>query len=103
MLARGFAGSRVRPTGKLPREAHVAAMAAAQLWMDTLNYNAHGTGTDVLWASLPAVTLSGDKQASMAFRSMACAVGVCDPGASTRREYADLAAALLAVRSAVLS
>ena len=48
-------------------------------------------GTDLLWAGLVPVALAGDKVASMAFSSMACAVGACTARTHSRREYSDFA------------
>ena len=94
LAARGVRMSRRRSSGKLPRADHILAMGRADLWLDTVSYNAHGTGTDVLWAPLPPVVLSGDKVASMSFSSMACVAGACVAGVRSRREYDDFAVAL---------
>ena len=67
----------------------------SDVWLDTLTYNAHGTGTDVLWSGLPPVVLSGDKVASLSFGSMACATGLCESNVRSRREYDNLAVSLM--------
>ena len=38
---------------------HFARYRLADLFLDTLPYNAHTTATDVLWAGLPVVTCLG--------------------------------------------
>src|SRR5262249_28844803 len=40
--------------------AHLARHRAADLFLDTLPYNAHSTTCDALWAGLPVVTCMGD-------------------------------------------
>jgi protein O-GlcNAc transferase len=40
-------------------EAHLARHAAADLFLDTLPYNAHTTASDALWAGLPLLTCAG--------------------------------------------
>jgi protein O-GlcNAc transferase len=44
---------RVRP------DEHLARHALADLFLDTLPYNAHTTASDALWAGLPLVTCTG--------------------------------------------
>jgi protein O-GlcNAc transferase len=38
---------------------HLARHRAADLFLDTLPYNAHSTASDALWAGLPLVTCRG--------------------------------------------
>jgi predicted O-linked N-acetylglucosamine transferase (SPINDLY family) len=40
-------------------EDHLARHRAADLFLDTLPYNAHSTAIDALWAGLPVVTCAG--------------------------------------------
>src|SRR5262249_20242876 len=41
-------------------EEHLARYRAADLFLDTLPYNAHATASDALWAGLPVLTLAGE-------------------------------------------
>jgi predicted O-linked N-acetylglucosamine transferase (SPINDLY family) len=43
----------------LPHEQHMARIAAADLFLDSLPYGAHTTGSDALWAGLPLLTCRG--------------------------------------------
>jgi predicted O-linked N-acetylglucosamine transferase (SPINDLY family) len=39
---------------------HLARYRVADLFLDTLPYNAHATASDALWAGLPVLTLAGE-------------------------------------------
>jgi len=63
--------------------AHVASMAEhlgrhqlADLYLDTLPYNAHSTACDALWAGVPVLTCSGRTFASRVAASALTAVGL---------------------------
>ena len=43
----------------LPLEDHLARHRLADLFLDTLPYNAHTTASDALWAGLPVLTCRG--------------------------------------------
>ncbi len=43
---------------------HMARQACADLFLDTLPYNAHTTTSDALWMGLPVLTCSGNTFAS---------------------------------------
>jgi len=58
--ARGVAGSRLvfsRPVSGGAE--HLARLRVADLFLDTLPYNAHSTAVDALWAGLPVLTCTG--------------------------------------------
>ena len=61
--AAGAAAPRLpRPTrvrNKQPADQHLALHQLADLFLDTLPYNAHTTCSDALWAGLPVVTCYG--------------------------------------------
>ena len=42
-----------------PADAHLARHRLADLFLDTLPYNAHTTASDALWAGLPVLTCLG--------------------------------------------
>src|SRR5258708_25015477 len=59
--ARGVAPERLVFAPRLPRaEDHLARLRLADLFVDTLPYNAHATGCDALWAGLPVLTCAGN-------------------------------------------
>jgi protein O-GlcNAc transferase len=55
---------------------HLARHRAADLFLDTLPYNAHATASDALWAGLPVVTCMGRSFAGRVGASMLRAVGL---------------------------
>jgi predicted O-linked N-acetylglucosamine transferase (SPINDLY family) len=57
--ARGVDASRLVFAPRLPADQHLARHQLADLFLDTLPYNAHTTCSDALWAGLPVVTCYG--------------------------------------------
>jgi predicted O-linked N-acetylglucosamine transferase (SPINDLY family) len=57
--ARGIDPSRLVFAPKLPPEQHLARHQLADLFLDTLPYNAHTSCSDALWAGLPVITCYG--------------------------------------------
>ena len=54
----------------------MARHRAADLFLDTLPYNAHTTASDALWAGLPILTCIGDSFASRVCASLLRSVGL---------------------------
>jgi predicted O-linked N-acetylglucosamine transferase (SPINDLY family) len=63
----------------------------ADLFLDTLPYNAHTTANDALWAGLPVLTLIGETFAGRAAASLLTAIGMQELITSTPQEYEALA------------
>ena len=63
----------------------------ADLFLDTLPYNAHTTASDALWAGLPVVTQIGNSFAGRVAASLLNAVGLPELVTRTREEYEALA------------
>ena len=57
-------------------EDHLARCRLADLFLDTLPYNAHTTATDALWAGLPILTCTGDAFSGRVATSLLNAVGL---------------------------
>lgn len=57
--ARGIGPERLIFAGRTTPDQHLARQPLADLFLDTLPYNAHTTASDALWAGLPLVTLPG--------------------------------------------
>src|SRR5205807_2380442 len=58
--ARGIDPTRLIFAPRMDRiEDHLARHRAADLFLDTLPFNAHSTAIDALWAGLPVVTCAG--------------------------------------------
>ena len=75
---------------KLPHE-HLARQRLADLFLDTLPYNAHTTASDALWMGLPLVTCPGNTFPARVASSLLNAIGVPELVASTLDEYERLA------------
>ena len=57
--ARGLDPARLIFAKQVPLPDHLARHRLADLFLDTLPYNAHTTASDALWAGLPLLTLTG--------------------------------------------
>jgi predicted O-linked N-acetylglucosamine transferase (SPINDLY family) len=73
---------------------HLARHRAADLFLDTLPYNAHTTASDALWAGVPVLTCVGDSFAARVAASLLTAVNVPELIASTAEQYEELATQL---------
>ena len=73
---------------------HLARHRQADLFLDTLHYNAHTTASDALWAGLPVVTCIGSTFAGRVGASLLRAVGLSELVASSLEEYEALALGL---------
>jgi protein O-GlcNAc transferase len=89
--ARGVAASRLVFAERLPLEQHLARHALADLFLDTLPYNAHTTASDSLWAGLPLVTCLGETFPGRVAASLLHAVGLPELITSNLKEYEQLA------------
>ena len=56
---RGISRNRLIAASRVPHEDHLARHKLADLFLDTLPYNAHTTASDALWAGLPVLTRVG--------------------------------------------
>ena len=72
-------------------EDHLARLKLADLFLDTLYYNAHTTACDALWAGLPLITHPGQTFASRVAGSLLTAVGLPELIAPSLAEYEALA------------
>jgi predicted O-linked N-acetylglucosamine transferase (SPINDLY family) len=52
---RGVPPGRIIFSTPIPHPQHLARAALADVFLDTLNYNAHTTATDALWTGVPMV------------------------------------------------
>ena len=75
---------------------HLARHRAADLFLDTLPYNAHSTTCDALWAGLPVVTCMGDFFAGRVAASMLKAAGLPELVTNDLADYEALALKLAA-------
>jgi protein O-GlcNAc transferase len=94
VAAQGIDAGRLIFASRLPPAEHLARHRAADLFLDTLPYNAHTTASDSLWAGLPLVTCLGDSFAGRVAASLLTAVGLTDLVTRSTAEYESLAIAL---------
>jgi protein O-GlcNAc transferase len=66
---------------------HLARQGLADLYLDTLPYNAHSTTCDALWAGVPVLTCAGKSFASRVAASALQAVGLGQLVTHTLQEY----------------
>jgi predicted O-linked N-acetylglucosamine transferase (SPINDLY family) len=71
----------------LPLEQYLARFRAADLFLDTLPYNAGTTASDALWAGLPVLTLPGRALAARMAASILTAAGLPELIAADRADY----------------
>ena len=75
---------------------HLARHRLADLFLDTLPYNAHTTASDALWAGLPVLTRIGETFAGRVAASLLNAIGLTELITSTPQAYEALAIELAA-------
>jgi predicted O-linked N-acetylglucosamine transferase (SPINDLY family) len=90
--ARGVDGARLvfAPRISSPEE-HLARYRVADLFLDTLPFNAHATASDALWAGLPLLTCRGGTFAGRVAASLLTAIGAPELIAGDLQEYAAIA------------
>jgi protein O-GlcNAc transferase len=84
---------------RLPLDEHLARHRAADLFLDTLPYNAHTTASDALWAGLPVLTRMGQSFASRVAASLLTAAGLPELITNSAEDYEQLALRLFRERS----
>jgi len=72
-------------------EDHLARHRLADLFLDTLPYNAHTTASDALWTGLPLITCRGEAFAGRVATSILAAVGLPELATDSLDEYEALA------------
>lgn len=73
---RDVAPERIVFAGRLSPDQHLARHRLADLFLDTLPYNAHTTASDALWAGLPLLTCTGTTFPGRVAGSLLAAVGL---------------------------
>ena len=68
-------------------EDHLARLTLADLFLDTVPYNAHATASDALWAGVPVLTLVGPNFPGRVGASLAHAIGMPEMIASDLGTY----------------
>lgn len=96
---RGISATRLITAPLLPRDEHLARLQCADLFMDTLPFNAGTTCSDALWMGLPVVTCAGDAFASRMAGSLLTALGAPELITYSLDDYFSLALELASDRS----
>ena len=85
--ARGVEGNRLIFAQRIPMDEHLARHRLADLFIDTLPYNAHTTASDALWAGLPVLTCMGQSFASRVAASLLTAIKLPELITHTQDEF----------------
>jgi protein O-GlcNAc transferase len=88
---RGVSGDRLVFAPRTKLEDHLARHRLADLFLDTLPYNAHTTASDALWAGLPVVTSLGSTFAARVAASLVTAAGLPELVTRSLDDYEALA------------
>ena len=88
---RGVAPERLVFAPHIDNADHLARHGLADLFLDTLPFNAHTTTSDALWAGLPVLTCLGTTFAGRVAASLLNAVGLPELITNTSEEYEALA------------
>jgi predicted O-linked N-acetylglucosamine transferase (SPINDLY family) len=92
---RGIDGKRlIFATRMASLPEHLARHRLADLFLDTLPYNAHATAMDALWAGLPVLTCIGESFPGRVAASLLTAIGLPELITSTAEAYEELAVQL---------
>jgi predicted O-linked N-acetylglucosamine transferase (SPINDLY family) len=89
--ARGVAPERIVFAPTLRHSDHLARYRLADLFLDTLPYNAHTTASDALWTGLPLVTCAGGTFAGRVAGSLLQAIGLPELVTHSLDDYEALA------------
>ncbi len=85
--ARGVEGNRLIFAQRMKIDEHLARQRVADLFIDTLPYNAHTTASDALWAGLPVLTCIGRSFAGRVASSLLNSIGLPELIAQSQEEY----------------
>jgi predicted O-linked N-acetylglucosamine transferase (SPINDLY family) len=87
----GIDPARLVFADRRPIEEHLARHRVADLFLDTLPYNAHTTASDALWAGLPVLTCLGETFAGRVAASLLNAVGLPELITTNMADYEAMA------------
>ena len=90
-MSRGVDSSRLVFAEDVMGDVHLARHALADLFLDTLPYNAHATAADALWSGLPVLTCLGRTFPGRVAASQLRAAGLPELVAANMEDYETLA------------
>ncbi|MBB5054693.1 putative O-linked N-acetylglucosamine transferase (SPINDLY family) [Afipia massiliensis] len=85
--ARSIDPKRLVFAPRMPPDEHLARHRCADLFLDTLPYNAHTTASDALWAGLPLLTCRGDTFAGRVAASLLKTIDLPELVTSSQADY----------------
>jgi protein O-GlcNAc transferase len=91
LISHGVDPSRVILAPFVEQPDHLARLRLADLFLDTLPYNAHTIASDALWAGVPVLTCLGPTFAGRVAGSLLHAVGLPELITNSLEEYEELA------------
>lgn len=94
--ARGVPDERIIFTEVAHKPEHIKRGACADLFLDTLQCNAHTTGCDILWSGTPLITLPQAKMSCRVAASLLTALGLEELIMRNAQHYLDEATRLCA-------
>jgi len=86
-VKKGVAADRLVFGQRLPVPEYLARYRTADLYLDTLPYNAGTTASDALWAGLPVLTRMGESFAARVAASLLNDIGLPELVTSTQEQY----------------
>jgi predicted O-linked N-acetylglucosamine transferase (SPINDLY family) len=89
--AHGIDPARIIFAPRMGNEQHLARQKLADLFLDTLPYNAHTTASDALWLGLPLITTPGTTFPGRVATSLLHAVGMPELAVPSLEDYEALA------------
>lgn len=93
--SRGIDPERLVFAERLPYPEHLSRLQLADLFLDTLPFNAGTTASDALWAGVPVVTCAGRSFAARMAGSLLCSVGLPELVTTDLSSYESLALRLM--------
>ena len=90
-VARGVNPERLIFAKRMPSSEYLARHQCADLFIDTLPYNAHTTASDALWVGLPVLTCLGETFAGRVAASLLNAIHLPELITTTLEDYERLA------------
>jgi predicted O-linked N-acetylglucosamine transferase (SPINDLY family) len=103
MARQGIAADRIVFAPAVPPAMHLARLGLADLFLDSLPYNAHTTASDALWAGLPLLTCLGSTFPGRVAASVLKAGGMPELITRNLDEYEALALKLACDKDHLLS
>ena len=88
---KGLNSARLVFAKRMQTPEHLARYKVADLFLDTLPYNAHTTASDALWVGLPVLTCKGESFASRVAASLLYSIHIPELVTDTLAEYELLA------------